>query len=105
LSGRTRTGDPCRAASTSAGRASTWRQSTPAAIAAHRRSPCSTPRCAIGSSGNAEGVHKDNIGQRRQRQHRALHGAQGRLMDVDAVDFRGIGAATAHAIALPVISL
>ena len=39
---------------------------------------------------HAERVDEHDVGQRRQRENGALHGAQRRLMDVDAIDFRGV---------------
>src|SRR5436305_11226985 len=41
--------------------------------------------------GHAERIDENDIGQRRKREYGALHGAERRLVDVDAVDLRGIG--------------
>ena len=75
-----------------------------AAIAVHRASPWTTARCGHQQVGDAERVDEHEIGERDERENRALHRAQRRLVDVDGVDFLAVRrAATPQVSAAPVI--
>ena len=76
-----------RAGPPSAGPGRPWRRWRRRRWPSSGASPWTTPRWAIGRSGNPERVDQDQVRQRHQREHRLPHRLERRPVDVDAVDF------------------